>query len=442
MKVRLAKLIFVGGVVVWIINAALWWSSSVTLGHDEARYASDTRELLDGNDKRYIYVPTGMNGLAAPGVLAGGDERAMRVLPILAGLLFLFAAWRFARRVTDEDAAYWTVGVLAGAHSIAKFNAQLLSDLPSTGCMLAALTILLVELDRDDGPRYRLVWVAPLLAAAFYIRYGSCLTIMLIGLAAIGFGARAIAQRPMPVVVTCLVFVMLLVPHVLESMNLTGSALGIMRASSKVPPRGGSALVAYFVDGPIGRYGVLIAPLMLVGALAACRQRSWTSLQLLAVAQIIVLGLTTLPQTRYIFFAIVVLVAVGVGAVRCVAAQTQPRTRSVLAIVAAVLVVCSWISMFVHGAVWRSQHAAFTAPTVAVAKAIRADARGAACEVRGQPTTQIDWYSGCYVTRHVSAEGLPPGQRVYAVLRDGSSLPGATILLLPGVQVVRFAPAE
>ncbi|HEY5920343.1 MAG TPA: glycosyltransferase family 39 protein, partial [Kofleriaceae bacterium] len=265
---RLAKLIFIGGIAVWIINAALHCGSGVTLGHDEARYASDTRELLDGRDKRYIYVPSGMNGIALPGVLAGGDERALRVLPMLAGLLFLFAAWRFARRAVGEDAAYWTVGVLAGTHSIVQFNAQLLSDLPSTGCMLAALAILIAELTRDGGPRYRLLAVAPLLAAAFYIRYGSCLTIVLIGLAAIGFGARAIAQRPLLVIVTGLVFIALLVPHLLDSIDQTGSALGIMRASAKVPPRGGSALAGYFLANPIWRYGALAAPLMFVGALA------------------------------------------------------------------------------------------------------------------------------------------------------------------------------
>ncbi|HEY5928127.1 MAG TPA: hypothetical protein VIV11_40850, partial [Kofleriaceae bacterium] len=158
---------------------------------------------------------------------------------------------------------------------------------------------------------------------------------------------------------------------------------------------------------------------------------------------IVVLGLTTLPQTRYVFVAVVVLVTVGVGAVRYVAAQTQPRTRRVLAIVAAVLVVLSWISTFVIGAISRERHVAFTASTVAIGQAIRADARGIACEVRGRPTTQLDWYSGCHVTRIVSAETLPPGKRVYAVLRDGTSLPGATILLVPGlVHVVRLAPAE
>lgn len=116
--------------------------------------------MLEGAPKRYLYVPVGMNALASPGVVFGGDERALRGIAVLAGLGFVLAAWRLARRITDEDSAAWVVGVLAGAHPIAKYSVDLLFYLPSTGCLLGALAVLLSDLARTDG----------LCAGAFYLR--------------------------------------------------------------------------------------------------------------------------------------------------------------------------------------------------------------------------------------------------------------------------------
>jgi hypothetical protein len=50
---------------------------------------------------------------------------------------------------------------------------QFLNDIPTTVCLLAAVAIVIDEVDREGGPTYRLCACAPAFAAALYLRYGS-----------------------------------------------------------------------------------------------------------------------------------------------------------------------------------------------------------------------------------------------------------------------------
>ena len=380
-----------------------------------------------------------MNAIALPGVLAGGDERALRIVPFIATMMFLFAAWQFARRTVDAECACWLVGILAGAHPFVMYSGQLLSDLPSGACLLGALAILIPELRRDDGPRYRLVAVAPLLAASFYIRYGSCVTIALIGAAAIAIGCRGIARRPLPVIATCLVFGTLLVPHIADSIRQTGSPLGILHESASVPQKIPAGLADYFLTNPFVRYGVLVAPLIVVGALSLGRDRVLTVLQIVAAGQILVLGVTTGAHTRFIYFAVVMLLVVGIATTRRAIMRAPYRTRIALAAAAAGLVVSAWVVAIVVGVVMRERRVDYTVATRLAANAIRGDAHGEPCAASASATTQLEWYSRCPVVTRRSGR-LPADRRAYAVVTDGSAPPGATIFYAPGqVQVVRVA---
>lgn len=434
----IARVVLVGGMVVWFATAAFRCGSAAPLGHDEARYATDTRELVQRGEKRYVYVPVGMNVEALPGVLMGGGERSLRALPLIAGLLFLFAVWNLARRVTSRETAAWTVAVMAGAHPITGFSADLLSDLPSAACLLTALAVLLPELAREEGPRNRITLAAPLCAAAFYIRYGSVGTIVIVALVASVFGARGILRRPQPVLFTVGLFVVLLAPHVVYSMNETGSPVGVLAISAAVPGHAGEGLATYLTSNPFTMYGIVAAPVMLVGLLAFRRHRITIALQAIAVTQILVLGLTTHAQPRFVVLAIVLLLIAGVDRVRDRLEKASHRVRTWGAGVATIAVVGAWVVALVAGYRALDFQQARATPMLLAAAAVKTDANGVPCEVAGRQTTLLDWYSGCRSTLRVNGDALGASP-VYWVRvarhRDLETPPGVacSVMQLPGI---------
>jgi 4-amino-4-deoxy-L-arabinose transferase-like glycosyltransferase len=449
---KLLRALLVAGFVVWLGNAVLHCSTA-PLGHDEARYATDTQELLAGHGKRYLYVPVGMNVIAAPGVLAGGDERALRALSLVAGILFLTSAWLLARRAANDATAAWVVAVLAGALPMIRFSSDLLSDLPSAACLLSAIAILVTELGRPEGPRYRLVAVAPLCAASFYIRYGSSVTIAAIGLGAVVMGARAIVRRPLPVILTVVVLGGLVLPHVVYSIEKTGKVLGILLMSAGVPGHPGEGLPEYLTRNPLVMYGPLIAPLMVVGLVPLKRDRITIGLQVIAVAQIVGLGLTTYAQPRFVFLAATLLVIVGVDTIRRAVLAASPKVRVWLVAVCIAAVVALWARCLYDSLYARSGRFMANAPAVLAGRVIRSDAHGADCTVIGHRTSQLNWYSGCRPELFVPTEIVARGGLVYAVLEPGltrtdaevETAPVARCLVfaVPGVlEVLRLAPAS
>src|SRR5436189_3808799 len=114
--------------------------------HDEASYALAARDMLEGVSTRFLSSAGGMRLIALPGVLGGASEHALRVLPLLLGLVFLATAWLFARRMFGHTTAAFTVAILATSPQLAVHSSELLSDLPSASCILAAILLLHAEL--------------------------------------------------------------------------------------------------------------------------------------------------------------------------------------------------------------------------------------------------------------------------------------------------------
>jgi hypothetical protein len=442
MERRLEKLLCLGGFAAWTANALVRWISSTPLMHDEAQYALDARDLLQGEASRWIYTSPGMQAIAVPGVIAGGDERALRLLPVLLGIGFLIAAWYTARRWFGATTAAWTVAVLGSAPQLLRASASLLSDLPSTACLLAAVAVIFSELAREDGPRRRLLFVAPLCAAAFYVRYGSCVPIAIIAVATLAFGARAIVRHPRLPLLTAGALVLLLVPHAISAMRATGSPLGVILLSAGVP-RPGDGVIGYLAD-PLVAYGWLVAPVMLIGAVVIQRNRTSLAMQVIAIAHIVALGVLTHAQPRYVFFGTVLLVIRGVDVVRAFAPRLG-RLRNAGVAAALVAVSAMWIFSLYKTVRYGAIPGERIAPTMIATAAIRDDARGAACQVMGRHQTQLEWYSGCAGALVVPHEAIAAGKHVYAVWDNSGgpsqpvldSLPGTYVMQVPGVVAVR-----
>jgi 4-amino-4-deoxy-L-arabinose transferase-like glycosyltransferase len=442
--------VLAAGSLAWLAIGLMQWFAAAPLGHDEAQYAIAAKDVLSGQPQRWFYLSTGMNALAVPGVLIGDSEHALRIVPLLAGLGFLTLTWLVARRVVGELAAAWAIAVLAGSRTLIQRSTDLLSDLPAAGLLIGGTWILVSELSRDGGPRWRITFAAPFLAAALYVRYGSAVPIAIICAAALLIWWRPILRRPLPVIAAAAAFAVLLLPHMIVATRTMGSPLGILLASKSVPGND-LGLVTYVTSNPFRYYGLLAPFPLLAGMLsiAAARDRRRIYLWLVAVSSIVAMGIITHAQPRYIFFGTTLLVILGADAIVRTVSHLAPRARQVIAGGALVAIALTWLSCgrrafrYPHG-VRHRQAGAFLASA-----AIRADAAGAPCMVLGRHLTQMEWYSGCRGVVEPQLAAIARGVPFYVVWTnsgvwqpDLGAMPGEhrTIFYLPMAHVIRLQP--
>jgi len=442
--------LFIASFVTWCAGIALGWAMACPLGGDEASYAL----LARGRGDDWLYRPIGMVAFARLGAVIGDSELAVRLPSMLVAVGLVPAVYAVGRRIGPWAGA-WAAAVVAGTHTFVVRGPQLLTDIPSAICILGALVLAIDELDREDGPRYRLVMVAPVLAAAFYVRYGSAPTIAIVVVAACALWWRVIVLRPGPVIATALVFAVLLVPFLIYSQRMTGSITGIVALSSEVAGRRyiGHGLVIYLVSNPLVYHGALVTPLALAGIASVFRpppqhRRRARFLAIVGLGQFLVIGLVSHANARFIFVAIVLLLVLGVDAVDRALAASRHRTRIIQ--VSALAVVVLWVGMLaavvpIHRKIHRG-----LAQLVAAGRAIRDDAAGRPCVVIARATPQVMWYSGCASSKPPKGFGevapLPADHRWYTAStpRRGTEpekvggLVGADpVLLAPGAWYLR-----
>ena len=370
--------------IAWLAIAVTSLVTGPPLGHDESAFGVAAR----GGGAAWLYRSTGVIWIAKLGVALGGSEVAMRLASVLLGLGLVAAAWLVGSKLSPR-AGGWTALVIAGAHPMVLRSAELIGDLPAMACVLAGVAVMAGELSRDDGPRWRLVWVAPLFALGFYFRYGSA---PVIGLAAVAAGLLWPRRIPRaPVIAAVALFAVLLAPHAIESLHATGSLFGILEVSSKMPRRAyiGEGLVTYLTSNPVRFYGALIAPLALTGLAGLARP---TRIRLffgaIAIGQIVAIGLQSHAQPRYIFVATTLLVAIGLEVLTGIAWKPW------LARAGATLVGLAWLAALVIVVPYNRWIAGERAALLASAQAIEADGTSP-CVFTCRVVTQLLWYTRC-----------------------------------------------
>jgi predicted membrane-bound mannosyltransferase len=442
----------------WVASVVIGWAVAPSLGHDEAQYALSAKDLLAGAEPRWFYVSRGMSYFAAPGVLAGGSDLAMRFVPLVTSLGFAAAAWLCARALCGRVTAAWALAVLAASTYHVEQSSELLSDLPAAALLLAAMAILAGELGRERI-RWRVVWIAPLFAGAFYIRYASCIPIAFACAAWVVLGGRAMLRRPWPLVVAAALFVVLWLPHLLEAQRTTGSPFGILLDSRGPASRGrgpDEPWFPYFATNPFRSYGLALAPVLAAGLFAwlprSARgdRRLWLA-SFTALASIVVLGWVGVMQPRYVVFPVTLLAILGVDLVRRLVATRPPRQQTVIAAIAvAALVIATGYATSVQ-AKRGARRARSMSRELAAAQAIRADRTpGVGCVVATDSYTQLEWYTGCAAEGFASYQPFDRGEALYVVHMDDERTarprgPGErhdTILVVPGrVTVTRVTRA-
>ena len=412
----------------WASIAVMNLVAGPPLGHDEAAFANLARGGLD----TWLYRSRGTARLAELGVAIGGADWQMRLASAVAGLGLILAVFAVGRAVFGAGTGAWAAAVIAGAHPMVVRNTDLLGDLPAAAAVVLGMAVLAGELSRSDGPRWRVVLAAPAFAAAFYLRYGSAPVIAIAGLAALGLWWRSIATRPWPIVATVAAFAALMVPHGVHSLQVTGTVLGVLRLSSGVPRRDyvGEGLVTYLTSNPFVYYGALVAPLMIAafgGLGRTLRSRAAWFLAIVALGQLIAIGLHSHAQPRYVFVAVALLVVLGVETLSAIA-----RPRLALAAVGA-----AWLGVAL-ATVHHDREIARSRDTIlAAAAAIVADRRGAPCIVIAGKVPQLMWYTRCdgELIDKAGPEVLAPWRARYLVSTPYTPLDGLAFAAAHGLTV-------
>ncbi len=86
--------------------------------------------------------------------------------------------------------------------------------------LLLAVHVLIASATRD---RWSALWLAPLGAAAYYVRYGSIAALGCLAIVFVCVWRDQLHRLLFPLVVTGLLFAALLIPHFLDSIEKTGS---------------------------------------------------------------------------------------------------------------------------------------------------------------------------------------------------------------------------
>jgi hypothetical protein len=375
----------------WTTCVALGLACRAPLTSDEAAYALIAR----GDGESWLYRSRGVVAMARVGLLLGDDEIALRLVPTLASLSFVLAVFAVGRRAFSPRVGAASAAVLAGAHPFVLRGFELLGDVPAAACLLGAIAIVAGELSGEAPPSYRLVGAAPLLAAAFYLRYGSAPVIALTGAAALACWWQPIRARPGPAIATAVVLAAMLAPFAIASTRATGSPIGILQLAGDVSGRTWLArgLYVYVLGDPVRQYGAL-SPLALVAALWSLwrpspRRRVAVFLAIVALGQIVVLGIVSHPSPRFVIVGIALLVVVGVDA--CDRAVTAERWRRV----ALGAVIASWLGCAIAIVPYEHHVARGLGELTAAAAAIRADAAGRPCTVVARAIPQLMWYARC-----------------------------------------------
>jgi hypothetical protein len=221
---------------------------------------------------------------------------------------------------------------------------------------------------------------------------------------------RAVLRRPWRVLAMVGVLALLIVPHVVRSLDVTGSLLGVLEVSAGMPRRAyvGEGLITYLTSNPFMFYGFLVAPVMVAGLIGALgtRRKGPRYLAVIAIGQIVALGLESHGQPRYVFVATALLVVLGVATL-----QRLARPRLALALVA-----MSWLGVAIAAPLYCRHLDDSRAPILDAAGVLRVASAGRPCVAVALIVPQLMWYSPCRVfASGLVREPLPADRARYAV---------------------------
>jgi hypothetical protein len=356
---------------------------------DESVYATQARAWAAGGPTTGI-LPHRAPLMPAIGTLiykAGArSEWPFRVTGLFFGLAAVVFVWALGRLIAGPRAGLLAAAVFAAAPTIELRSSQFMTDVPATAFLLAATLILL--LNRERVTRTLLLF-APAAAGAIYARYASVLPVALLVVAFVIWCRAALTARWQLASATLALTALLLVPHVVHAINVTGKPWGLVTFTAGYAGRRyiGQGLRDYVYWFPVALAGPLAGVAMIAGLIGSILTRSVTAAFFVSVAvvDIVVIGLVDHGEARFIFFPIALLCIAGAVWI----ARMEPSWLAVAACAAALA------ASGVYVAHRTDRARTLRAPPALAGRTIASLAQHHPCVVLSVDVGPTTWYSGC-----------------------------------------------
>jgi hypothetical protein len=435
------------------------------LNHDESAYALKARHWVEGTTETGWNLHRGI-AMSAYGYVvfeAGGDESELRLFGLVAIVGFVVATWVLGNKLGGKWVGPLSAIALMSSPHLLRRSTEYLSDVPSSALLLASMVVVWKQFAERERPGYGLLWLLPFAWAAFYVRYQSVLSFTLIAIMIVVLFWDKVKSGWRPIALTAGLGLVGLIPHFVFATSETGSPLGIVLFTADVAGRDywGQGLVDYFLlmGWPLGAFIGPFAVVLFVWWLIA----EWSSviertkclfLMIPAAAQVLLLGLVSHGEARFIFFPLALTLIGGVMGFRALRRRWRPRTIGAVSLGLAVLLVGSLAlaASYVRRAV--DSRARGTEILQLVAEEVRDLSGDESCGVMTSYFPQITYFSECstqffrsYLEPEEALSRVDGERRFLLIVEDGKSQPqgedlAALIDLTTGQPIVVRAGGE
>lgn len=370
---------------------------------------------------------------------AGGDDAALRMLGAVSILGLVGATWLLGRRIGGSLVGPLAAMALVASPSLLRRSTEYLSDVPSAALLVFCMVILWREFVDSEVPTYRLVWLAPVALVAFYLRYQSVVSFAVIALTVVVLFWRKVRLAWRPVALTAALGCLGLVPHLVFAISETGSPLGIITFTAELVDQ------EVFAQGLFDYAGLLAGPLAAYVGPAALvfflcwALRSWgllterlRALFLLipAAGQVLILGLLSHGESRFIFFPLALVVVGGVTGFLWLSGRWRAEFRRAVALGLVFVLVGSLVISVSYVRQSIINRDLGIEPVVQAADALRGLSGTDTCGVMTSYLPQITYYSACSTMQFMPSRepdeslGRLEGDDRYMVLvEDGKRQP-------------------
>lgn len=429
------------GVAVVVANLVPLVLDGGGLNHDESAYALKARHWSEGTPDTGWNLHRGiaMSGYGYLVLQVGGDEGALRMLGLAAILGLAVATWVLGNHIGGRWVGPLSAIALMSSPALLRRSTEYLSDVPSSALLMAAMIVAWKQFGERVRPNYRLLWVLPFAWAAFYIRYQSVLSFGLIAVMIAVLFWEKVKAGWRPITVVAILGALGLAPHFVSAASEEGSPLGIILFTADVAGREyyGEGLVDYFLlmGWPLASYvgpvaAVLFVWWLLVGWRTRAERTRSLFLMIPAVGQVLVLGVLSHGEARFIFFPLSLTLVGGVVGFFYLRENWRPRTADALRLGLTVLLLGSLAmgAAYVRDAV--ESRSRGTEIIEVAAQEVREMSGAQSCGVMTSYSPQVTYFSSCstrFFGPHLEpAEALSrlDGElRYLLVVEDGKNQP-------------------
>ncbi len=383
----------VAAVAAFVAWVALVTLPSATLGHDESVYATWGRSWVLDLPATLVeqYRPPGLAAIGALATMVADSQVVLRVLGAFMAVGTTLTVWMVGRRLLSPAAGMTGALVFAGAIPVLRRSGEFLNDLIATALILV-VTWLIHDAFELRRPRY-LLWATLPAAAAFYLRYGTILTLAGIALVAAVTWRDQLASYTRTLLVAAGLGVAALAPHLLWSTAVAGGPLSVMLDAGEVagPAYFGAGLVDY-VTAPVQNFGILGLVFCIASMAAVVAGRPARYLLGCGVVALVITGVGAHAEPRYVFYSLAVGSIVGAHLL----SKTIGRRRAnvfLTVLLPLIVLALGTINAFAEREVLVRM--ADANRVIAEAADRAAELGGAACEMVTAYAPTVEYYSEC-----------------------------------------------